>query len=89
MSEEDEGGVGGSCLPLLSPPPLMATHDKPSIQTRGGGGGDEAAKHEDGNTKNVISSSHSRGLVQYGSGISGDWSSKSLQIKKSIQRPQH
>lgn len=54
----------------------MATHDKSSIQTRGGG--DEEAKHGDGDTKNVISSSHSRVLVQYGSGISGDWSSKSL-----------
>lgn len=59
-----------------SRPPLMATHDKSSIQTRRGG--DEEAKHGDGDTKNVISGSHSRVLVQYGSGISGDWSSKSL-----------
>lgn len=59
------------------PPPLMATHDNSSIQTRGGGGHGEA-KHGVGDTKNVISSSRSRVLVQYGSGISGDWSCKSL-----------
>lgn len=53
----------------------------PPIQTRGG----EAAKHEDGDTKNVISSSHSGVPAQYGSSISGDWSFKSLQIKRSIQ----
>lgn len=41
-------------------------------------GGNEEAKHGDGDTKNAISSSHSRLLVQYGSGISGDWRSKSL-----------
>lgn len=70
MSEE-EGAKLLSAAFTASPPPLMATHDKSSIQTRGGGG-DEEAKHGDGDTKNVISSSHSRVLVQYGSGISGD-----------------
>lgn len=76
MSEE-EGGKLLAAASIASRPPLMATHDKSSFQTRGGGG-DEEAKHRDGDTKNVISSSHSRVLVQYGSGISGDWSSKSL-----------
>lgn len=62
---------------IACPPPLMATHDNSSIHTRGGGG-DEEAKRGHGHTKNVISSSLSRALVQYGSGISCDWSSKSL-----------
>lgn len=76
MSEEDGGEAACCCFHCLSSS-LMATHDKFSIQTRGGGG-DEEAKHEDRDTKNVISSSHSRVRVQYGSGISGDCSSKSL-----------
>lgn len=76
MGEEKEGKLlTAACT--ASRRPLMATYDKSSIQTRGGG--DEEAKHEDEDTKNVISSSRSRVLVQYGSGITGDCSSKSLQ----------
>lgn len=75
MSGEKGGKLLGAAF-SASHPPLMATHEKSSIQTRGGG--DEEAKHGDGGTKNVISSSNSRVLVQYGSGISGDCSSKSL-----------
>lgn len=73
----DEGGKLPAAAFIPSPPFLKATHDNSSIQSRGGGG-DKEAKHKDGNTKNVISSSRSRVLVQYGSSISGDWSSKSL-----------
>lgn len=82
QSERRTGKEGGK-LPAVaaafrvSPHTLMAAHNNSSIQSRRGGG-DEEAKHGDGDTKNVISSSHSRVLVQYGSGISGDRRSKSL-----------
>ncbi|KAK5873533.1 hypothetical protein PBY51_018568 [Eleginops maclovinus] len=59
----------------------MATHDKPSIQSRG----DEQA--EDGDTKSVISSRHSRGPLQYGSSMSGA-GAPSVSNKGSIQRRQ-
>lgn len=75
MGEEKEGKLLTAAF-TASRHPLMATYDKSSIQTRGG---EKEAKHEDGDTKNVISSSHIRVLVQYGSGITGDCSSKSLQ----------
>jgi len=58
-----------------SPSPFMAKHDNSSIQNSRG---DEEAKHGDGDTKNLIRGSHSRVLVQYGSGISSKRSSKSL-----------
>lgn len=57
----------------------MATYDKSAIQSKGGD--DKEAKHKDGNTKDVISS-HSRVLVQYGSGITGDCDFKSLKEKR-------
>lgn len=75
MGEKKEGKLLTAAF-TASQRPLMGTYDKSSIQTRGGG--DKEAKHKDGDTKNVISNSHSRVLVQYGSGITGDRSSKSL-----------
>lgn len=61
---------------IASPIPLMLNRDNSSIQSRRG---DEEAKHGDGDTKNLIRSSHSGVRVQYGSSISGNSSSESLQ----------
>lgn len=72
MGEKKEGKLLTAAF-TASQHPLVGTYDKSSIQTGGGG-----AKHKDGDTKNVISNSHSRVLVQYGSGITGDCSSKSV-----------
>lgn len=71
---EEERGTPPAAF-IASFLPLMEKHNNSSIQKRGG---DEEAKHEDGDTKNVIRSSHSRVLVQYGISISGNCSSKSL-----------
>lgn len=76
MGEKKEGKLLTAAF-TASQRPLMGTYDKSSIQTRGGG--DREAKHKDGDTKNVISYSHSRVLVQYGSSLTGDCSAKSLQ----------
>ncbi|CAB1428919.1 unnamed protein product [Pleuronectes platessa] len=65
MSEEEKEKLSAvpfmASPPLPPPPPLKATHENSSFQT-GGGRGCREAMNWDGDTKNVISSSHSRVL---------------------------